>query len=186
MGLSIIHGLVHKNNGHLEVISEPNVGTSFTLLFKLATEKRNQEQQNNNVHNFIPLRRSEDTLDKRPIMVVDDNVQLLKFMKRFLQNHGYIVEDFESPTKALTTFIQNNGDYLLVISDYIMPKLSGAQLCKAILKYKPSTHIIICSGYNDDLYNEANAIDGVTYMAKPIEHNALLEKISQFGLKDLN
>ncbi|MEC8011941.1 MAG: ATP-binding protein [Pseudomonadota bacterium] len=180
MGLSIIHGLVHKHNGHIFVDSTPDKGTSFSLFFpKQALVAETDAQKSTKVTQHEPG----TIVSKLPVMIVDDNEQLLKFMRLFLKNNGYEVETYTSPSKALTSFISNNGQYLAVVSDYIMPKISGADLCKAMLRFKASTNVIICSGYNEELHDENKKINDVIYMVKPINHDELLGHLIEFASK---
>lgn len=180
MGLSIIHGLVHKHNGHIIVDSTLDEGTCFSLFFpKVAHSAENA--QNKPLRAINPL--SNAVISKLPIMIVDDNEQLLKFMRLFLKNNGYEVETYSSPSKALTSFISNNGHYLAVVSDYIMPKISGADLCKAMLRFKATTNVIICSGYNEELHDESKKLNDVIYMVKPINHDELLAHLIEFATK---
>ncbi len=181
MGLSIIHGLVHKHGGHILVDSERDRGTTFSLFFP------KQEVSNTPRLGATPSlsrKKQNQAISKLPVMVVDDNEQLLKFMRLFLKNNGYEVETYTSPSKALTTFIANNGKYLAVISDYIMPKITGADLCKAMLRFKADTNIIIFSGYNEELHDDTKKIPDVHYLIKPINHDELLNFLIQFATKD--
>lgn len=191
MGLSIIHGLVHKNKGHIVVDTSPE-GTQFSLFFPqhydaIKSNTADCDKKNTKVQS---PRAESPTLNRslkssKPLLLVDDNEQFLKFMRRLLTNEGYTVVAHSSPTKALTDFIDNKGDYLGVISDYLMPGISGAELCMAILRYSPQTNIIICSGYNDDLHDANAAIPNAAYFTKPIDQDEFLERISSFGSTDI-
>jgi len=175
MGLSIIHGLVHKNHGHISIISVKNQSTTFSLHFPLAQAQPNEKVEK--TKKMVHYSEKKSTLN--PILLVDDNEQLLKFMRLFLMNNGYKVEAFSSPTKALTTFIENKGAYLAVVSDYSMPIISGKDLGNAMIRYKQDTQLIICSGYNDSMHENNPHNPSALYLTKPIDHELLLKHLEK-------
>ena len=110
------------------------------------------------------------------ILVVDDEVKLLKIWSRMLSEHGYQVTAEISSTKALELFKFNPQQFDLVITDQTMPTLSGNDLIKELLDIRPDLPTILCTGYSDKIDEVQAAQLGVkAFCMKPLDMAELVQ-----------
>jgi len=176
MGLSMVHGIVHEHGGHILVESEDGKGTTFRLLFP---SLKNTHSNMIDKINLLPERFSNRTEKIQHILVVDDEKSIASFFQEYLQMQGYKVTVETDSESALTLFRENPDLFDLVVTDQLMPRLTGAELSKAMLALRPKLPIIMCTAYDDDL-DESNATKlGLhKYITKPVNPTALLKAIS--------
>lgn len=103
------------------------------------------------------------------ILFVDDDIHLLKLGERIIQGLGYNVISHTKSTDALEIFRDLPNQFDLVITDYRMPEMNGAELSKEILKITPDIPIIMCSGFSSDFSEEdANTLGINWFIRKPL------------------
>ena len=176
MGLSVVHGILHKHNSHIIVDSIINKGTRFHLLIP-ATESTSTEQ-------VTPEILETKTLDNNNknirILVVDDEAPVTEFMQDFLRSQEYIVTSTTNSKQAIELFRNADPEFDLVITDQTMPEITGDELAKEIFKIKPHTPIILCSGYSEIIDEKAAlALGCAQFLMKPISNTALLSAIKE-------
>jgi len=176
MGLAMVHGIMHKHQGHLIVESIVDLGSTFKLLFPMLRG----EQKNTLIKNDV-LQRGDVSGCEGNILIVDDEVAVSLFLKEYLEDKGYKAAVINDSREALEYFIKNNKNIELVISDYTMPGLTGFQLAQYMLTYDPDMPIILCSGYSEDI-NKDKALSAniKTYIEKPINTDLLLAEIRKY------
>lgn len=179
MGLAMVHGILHKHGGHIIVESVLGEGSKFRLLFPLLSN--GVKQKVNNVDDAtLPNIQSNSENDDFNILLIDDEEPIVTLMKEVLISHNFKVTGFTDSELALSHFKENKNEYNLVITDQTMPKLTGAELSKAILAIQPDIPIILCSGYSDHIdQDSANNIGIKAYMTKPVNMKDLFSKITQ-------
>ena len=181
MGLAMVHGILHKHNGHIIVESTLGKGSNFRLLFPLASVEDISENKIRSLSEDIEPTTTEST-DKvkgRNVLLVDDEESIVMLMTEILQSHGFKVTGYMDSEQALSHFKENKDKYDLVITDQTMPKLTGAELSKAIIKIQPDISVILCSGYSDSIDKESSISVGIkAYMTKPINMKDLFTTIS--------
>jgi CheY-like chemotaxis protein len=114
------------------------------------------------------------------ILMVDDEEALLEIVRNSLTKLGYSVDAMNSSLEALHFFEKNRSAIDLVITDLTMPKMTGEQLSKEILKIRHDIPIILCSGYNDHL-PKANIreLGIVTFLQKPFQIKEIVHCIRE-------
>ncbi|MES0327529.1 MAG: nitrate- and nitrite sensing domain-containing protein [Gammaproteobacteria bacterium] len=181
MGLAIAHGIMHDHNGHIIVHSELGTGSTFKLLFP-QTNKETPVNIENNTTEIIatPAIKTNDKTSELNILIVDDEKYLASFFQDALETYNNKVTTFTDSSLALTHFKENPDSYDLVITDQTMPKITGAELAREILKIRPDLPIILCTGYSENV-NEKIAKDiGISaYLKKPLNLNELTTTINQ-------
>jgi signal transduction histidine kinase/ActR/RegA family two-component response regulator len=179
MGLAMIHGIMHKHNGHILVSSASGQGTTFSLLFPLV-----EDEQNSTGESVVASKNSEEpgVSEGERILVVDDEVAITLFLQEYLAAKGFNVIAMNDSRKALDYFMQHHDDIDLLITDYTMPGITGMQLAISVLDEISDFPIILCTGYSDYI-NEEDALDNNIsgFLTKPIDMDKLLSYIKQFS-----
>ncbi|MEA3365080.1 MAG: response regulator, partial [Candidatus Hydrogenedentes bacterium] len=136
MGLAMVHGIVTGSGGAIQVKSAPGKGATFNLYFPRCEEKEVPEQ---------PL--AHDTLaGTERILVVDDDADFVEMYQALLSQHGYQVTAFVRGADALEHFQAHPDAFDVVITDHIMPGMSGVDLAKKLLEIRSDIPILLSSG----------------------------------------
>lgn len=166
MGLAMVHGIVTRYGGRIELKSEKGKGTAFHLLFPCVMPDTVVTQARDfHVH---------PTGDEH-ILVVDDQVAVLKVTSKILETLGYTVTTCSLSREALAVFSCKPNGFDLIITDLTMPSLSGMELCREVKKQRETVPVILCSGYGEKLSEEKLGDAGFSaWFTKPVT----LEKLS--------
>lgn len=170
LGLATVFGAVKQNNGFIDLVSEPGMGTTFTIyLPRYAVKLENIPSESP----IAPARRGEET-----ILIVEDEAAILNMVSIFLtRRQGYTVIKAKTPTEAIKLAKQHSQIHLLV-TDVIMPEMNGRELANNILSIHPSLKCVFMSGYTADVIAHHRVLqDGVDFIQKPFSLNALATKV---------
>lgn len=163
MGLSVVHGVVHKLNGHILVESTVGVGTSFKILLPISNETALPETKDEQVKpkfDFSGLH----------ILIVDDEPAVAALLEASLEQVKANVTVFTDSELALAYFAENLDKTDLVITDQTMPNLTGIELCEKLLALRADTKIILCTGHSADVTENSAIERGIkTFIHKPIK-----------------
>jgi signal transduction histidine kinase/CheY-like chemotaxis protein len=160
LGLSVVHGIIHKHGGDITVASTQGKGTTFTVWLPHRTTVG------------APAAAGADHLvhGVGRILVVDDDGPIVDMMTQHLRDLGYDVRAEGDSVAALETIRTASAPFDLLITDLSMPRLSGLELSTAIRRIRPGMRVIVCTGSADpqDLASDpANGISAV--VLKPID-----------------
>lgn len=116
---------------------------------------------------------------QRHILVVDDDELVSEYLGALLEAESYNVMVLNEPVSALKYFEEHPDDFDLIITDQIMPGLTGIEIAQAVLKLRPNIPILLITGYSEKI----NAINAKSFglsgfFPKPINENLFLDKIS--------
>ena len=160
MGLSVVHGIVAALHGAITVESAPDKGARFDLYFPVVEGK--QPAVSYPTAGKLPT-------GKERILFVDDEVFQTDMFRHMLGLLGYKVETRNSGAGALASFRQNPDAFDLVVTDMIMPEMTGDHLARALLELRPDLPIILCTGYSDNMTEEKALAMGIRAFAlKPL------------------
>jgi two-component system, cell cycle sensor histidine kinase and response regulator CckA len=170
LGLAVVQGIMQTHHGHVQVESQVGRGTSFYLYLPAASEPQIDEVQT----------RVEPPGGNETILIVDDEPILLDLLFDILHSKGYHVLAANTVGDAID-FIEAVGDRIdLVISDNMMPGMTGRGLTQEILARRPEMKIMVCSGFSPTRESEMTNMDYVTsYVQKPYQRRDLLTKVRQ-------
>lgn len=172
MGLSVVHGVVHRCGGHVLVNSSSDTGTVVRVLLPIVTTAR--AFLANLPNTADPLR-----VGSGHILVVDDEDVLAQLFGEVLKAHGYEVTVFSDSRLALERFRSTPAQFDAVISDQTMPGLTGIELTQALQALRPELPVMLCTGYSSALDREVAEHLGVALLSKPVAFAALLLTLEQ-------
>jgi len=159
MGLSVAQGIVNSFHGSITVHSELGMGSTFNLLFPLITDKPRVE----------PDKTLDLVLGNERILLVDDDKSILDVTREILKRLGYRVESQLNPVDAFESFRAKADQFDLLMTDMVMPVMTGAELSQKILEIRPHLPIIICTGHSEMVDEEqAKLLDIDAFVLKPI------------------
>jgi PAS domain S-box-containing protein len=165
LGLSMVYGMARQSGGAARIESTPGQGTSVSLLFRRADsapEEAAAGAEEPVAHRKAPASRS--------ILVIDDDPDVRGFMVETLEEQGYRVREASAGEEGLAEVAREAPD--LVILDFIMPGMSGAEVASRILETRPDQAILFVSGYSETDAVKRTAPDA-PLLAKPFRADAL-------------
>ncbi|MCK5520669.1 MAG: response regulator [Candidatus Marinimicrobia bacterium] len=143
LGLSVVHGIISKHNGFINVYSEPDIGTTFNIYFPVVDSM--QEKEIKEIE--IPKGRGEH------ILLVDDEKELITIGIHIFETLGYKVSAFNDSSIAFQEFSKDPHKYDLIFTDMTMPNITGVELIKKIKEINSKIPCILYSGYSSDFDN---------------------------------
>jgi len=168
LGLAVVHGIVKGHGGFIGVRSVPGKGTTFELFFPKIVETFKPKDSHPDV---IPT-------GSERILFVDDEIVLTELNKETIRRLGYQVECMTSPVEAFEAFRAEPDRFDLVITDMVMPKMTGDQLADKIMQIRQDIPIILCTGYNDLITEEKAYKMGIQdFLMKPLAMKDLAHSI---------
>ena len=170
LGLSTVHGIVKQNDGHIWVSSEVGRGTTFKVYLP-RVEAASPGEASPRTERATKARGGSET-----ILLVEDEGTVRAFLRRALQRGGYTVLEACNAGEALLICEQHVGSLPLMVTDVIMPRMTGPQLADRLRALHPRLKVIYVSGYNEDRLEpprNPDVHDG--FLAKPVTVDALLE-----------
>jgi signal transduction histidine kinase len=166
LGLALVYGIVTNHGGGVAISSQPGSGTSARIY--LPAENQAIQEEAGPVSD-------EDLHGVETVMVVDDENVLLTMAETVLSEYGYCVVTANTGQKALSILSRGDVQVDLIITDLVMPTMSGRELIERVRKLAPSTRIISTSGY----VLPADKQTGTAYLQKPFTSRELLTKVKQ-------
>jgi CheY-like chemotaxis protein len=170
LGLSIVYGIIKQNGGDILVYSEPGKGASFKIYLprKQAPTERPGKAK--------PVQTK--ATGSETILVVEDEAGVLKLVANVLREHGYTVLATLSPQEAIRIVENYRGTIDLLLTDVVMPQMSGPDLAKALTARRPDLKAVYMSGYAETGIVRHGLLDaGVEFIQKPFTAAALTSKI---------
>lgn len=170
LGLSVVHGIVSSSEGFITVQSVVGEGSIFQVIWPIIEHQPSPQRQ---MSLKMPL-----PMGHEHILLVDDELAVLKTNERELTTLGYTVSSCNNPQEALEMFRQTPDSFALVLTDYAMPKMDGLMLAKSLLAINPAVKIVLSTGFSDILTAEGMAAAGIKkLLLKPVLRKDLAEAI---------
>ena len=170
LGLSTVYGIVKQSDGYIWVYSEPGRGTAFKLYFP---ESKQAGQEHS-----TPTPTPDPVVGTETILVVEDDEALRKLITALLDSTGYKFVEAANGEAAIN-LVQNSNDHIdLLLTDMLMPAMSGVELSAQLRKLRPGLKVLLMSGYAGDVIARYRADETETMLIeKPFTRHGLLSKI---------
>jgi CheY-like chemotaxis protein len=171
LGLATVYGIVKQHNGYISVTSRENEGTTFRIYLPVTA--------------LLPLMLNAQVIDEqrpvggdRTILVVEDNEMVREMVREMLEGYGYMVLTAADPSHAIEIASKNRQRIELLVSDVVMPGMSGPELYEQLIVQMPNLRVVYMSGYPMNPSIRGGTLDEeVSYLQKPFTAEALLERI---------
>ena len=180
LGLSVVHGVIQECNGAIKVDSEVGRGTTFRVYIPAVDSIADKE---------LELATPKEVVKgSGRILFIDDEEELVSVGVQMLQELGYEVLPFTDPKKALSRFREVPDQFDIVITDQVMPLMTGNDLASAILALRPDLPIILCTGFSETVTgNNSQEIGFRKFLQKPVSiydfSNVLSEIVSRQSIE---
>jgi CheY-like chemotaxis protein len=172
LGLSTVFGIVKQSGGHIFIDSEPDQGSTFRIYFPSTRERP--------IRPLTPPTAPVASTGAETILLVEDEPAVRTFLARALRQMGYQVLDASNGGEALLIAEQHSGTIHLLLTDVIMPRVSGKQLAERLRRMRTDIRILYMSGYAEDIIAPHGVLeDGVAFIEKPLTAEALGRKIRE-------
>jgi two-component system cell cycle sensor histidine kinase/response regulator CckA len=170
LGLSTVYGIVKQSGGSIQAESEAGRGATFRIHLPAAEGVGHKRQE--------PMADEEVAGGTETILLAEDEPDLRDLARIFLESYGYKVLEAPTAEQAIRTANLFAGPIDLLLTDVIMPGMSGAQLAENILSTRPRTRIVYMTGYTDDMVVQHKVLEpGVKLLQKPFGRTELALKV---------
>ena len=172
LGLSTVYGIVKQSGGNIWIYSEVGRGTTFKIYLPRVDERAQNYKQ-------VPC--VEEVLQgNETILLVEDEEMLRKLAQKTLNMYGYQVLDAANGESAVSLFEQHQSVVDLVLTDVIMPGLSGREVVDRLHQLRPEVRVLFMSGYTDDaIVHQGVLDDAANFIQKPFAPDSLARKVRE-------
>jgi PAS domain S-box-containing protein len=174
LGLATTYNIVQQSGGFIKVESEGGIGTKMRIyLPQIDVDEEIKEE--NNMTKIVQK--------KQTILLVDDDDSIRNIIKNILKMNGFEILDALDAIEALRIYKENIEKISIVITDIVMPKVTGLELIEQIKEINPSVKVLFMTGYTKDfqlLSAQTNA--RIRFLQKPFDQNALINKLNELLL----
>jgi len=171
LGLSMVYGIVAQSGGVITVSSEVGRGTTFTISLPASSADAATES-------VAPEPEPGATAPGETVMVVDDADAVRRLTERILTKAGYVVLAASNGEEALALLESHPGEVHLLLTDVVMPRMSGAVLARRLSTLRPATRVLFMSGHaSDNLGTHGVLGEGTHFLAKPFTAARLTRRV---------
>ena len=171
LGLASTYGTVRQSNGFIDVESQEGAGTTFTMHFPAIP--------NAPVRETMTGAAGEVARGRELILLVEDEDAVRVIVSAVLRRSGYRVVEAASPRAAYETFERHGCDIDLLVSDVVMPEMSGPALAQRLVGLRPELRILFISGYSDITTPIDADSPNVSFLRKPFQASALVARVQE-------
>ncbi len=171
LGMATVYGIIKQNNGYITLYSEQGHGTTFTIYLPRTTQGKEvrEEDEKEALLNGVGN-----------ILLVEDDPMVLEITKGMLEIIGYGVIIAETPLDAVKLYQDHDTPVSLVITDVVMPSMSGKELIDRLREIRPDTRALFMSGYTEDAIAHHGVLEqGVHFLQKPFRLGELARKVRE-------
>jgi len=172
LGLSTVYGIVKQSGGHIWVYSEAGRGTTFKIYLPRVDAGAREHR---------PAAESAEGLTGTETILLAEDDELLRNLARIiLSDYGYRVLAAKNGAAAISIFESTEEPIHLLLTDVVMPGISGRELADRLTRLRPETKVLYMSGYTDDAIVHHGVLDeGVNFLQKPFTSDALARRVRE-------
>jgi len=172
LGLATVYGIVKQSGGTISVSSRVGEGTSVRVCLPRVDERPSLEPRARKV--------TEERRGTETILLVEDENLVRVATGRVLERSGYVVLPAASPREALVVAERHSGPIHALVTDVVMPEMSGRDLARRLLALRPALRVVYMSGYADDTMVHSALMDAdAVFLQKPFTPDALQRTLRQ-------
>lgn len=172
LGLATCYGIIKQAGGYIWVYSEPGKGTTFKIYLPHAGGSATWPERSSVL--------TSDLSGHETILLVEDEPLVREMTAQVLRTHGYNVLVAENGSEALSVAHDLSSPIHLVITDVVMPQMSGRQLADILRGNRPGIKILYMSGYTENsIVHHGVLEEGIAFIAKPFTPTGLLKRVRE-------
>ncbi|MCJ8500356.1 PAS domain S-box protein [Desulfatitalea alkaliphila] len=165
LGLAVVSGIVKEYGGDIQVVSQVGHGTTFHVYLQLVAGSE---------ETMPDISRGGRILGSGRILLVDDEVSIVRLLTQMLERLGYDVRGLADPLEAWARFRSDPRAFDLVITDMAMPGMTGTQLAGMLHSVRPDLPVILCTGFSEAVDAQSCEVHGIQgFLMKPVAMRAL-------------
>ena len=174
LGLSTVFGIVKQSGGNIWVYSEPGGGTTFKVYLPVVEGVQAEAAETPGVHEPVTLNGSET------ILLVEDQEEVRRVAHAILRKFGYHVIEARNAGEALLSCERHPRTIHLLLTDVVMPQMSGRELAERLRQIRPEMRVLYMSGYTENAIVHHGILDsGISYLQKPIVPEMLARRVRE-------
>jgi PAS domain S-box-containing protein len=172
LGLATVYGIVKQSGGYIFADTEPGRGTTFRIYLPRAQGKA---EEPDTLQTHVP-----ETVAAGTILLVEDEEAVRKLARRVLEGSGYKVLEARDGKAALNAVAAHPGPLDLVLTDVVMPGMSGQELSARLVAQRPGLNVLYVSGYTDDaILQHGRLLPNTAFLQKPFSPATLVSKVQE-------
>ncbi len=173
IGLATVYGIVKQSGAWIWVYSEVGKGSTFKIYLPRVDDEPEKAERPTKA--LVGINRGSET-----VLVVEDNESLRQLTCEFLASTGYTVLVAQDGSEAIRIAEQHTGPVHLLLTDVVMPGLSGSELAQRLARLRPDIKVLYASGYAGDAILQQGVLEeGASFLPKPFTRNALAQKVRE-------
>ena len=170
LGLATVYGIVRQAGGSIQVESEPDRGSTFRIFLPVTHAPEAQAGQSAAPEGRLAA--------PTTILLVEDQAAVCKYLALVLKQGGYTVLTAATPGAAISMLAEHGPKLRVVVSDVIMPGMSGPEMISRMRTVLPDLKVLFISGYPADILSRYGAlVEGCDYLSKPVQAGDLLSRL---------
>jgi CheY-like chemotaxis protein len=171
LGLATVYGIVTQSGGYIDVSTASEGGMTFTIYLPQVEQPLEEAE---------PDQPAESLQGQETILLVEDEDSVRTLARSVLLQHGYHVLEASHGNEALTLCAQYEGPLDLMVTDVIMPQMSGRELAQLLAPSHPNMKVLYISGYTDDAIAHHGVLEpDVAFLPKPFTPSLLARKVRE-------
>jgi CheY-like chemotaxis protein len=161
LGLSTVYGIVKQSGGSITVYSQPGQGCTFRIYFPVVTDAGAESTSSAGT--------TDEPTGDETVLIAEDDAHVRALVRRCLVSRGYIVLEASHGQEALEVATAHNGPIHLLLTDVVMPSLSGRELAERLAVQRPAMRVLFMSGHSEEAIQRHGVLTAASaFLEKPL------------------